>query len=707
MDLPNNTEANAAAARFAYIPGLDGMRAVWVILGPLLYHARPDFIPGGILALDLFFVLSSYLITSIALNEWDRTQRIDLVGYAGRRARRLLPALLLCLGALTTYLVVWGDGDQYARWTGAIVSTLTYSANWYEIFSGVSYFEQYANPSPLVHVWSFAIEEQFYLFAPFFLLAGLRFGKRHALRVLAISSAVLAIASAVWMSVLYDGDNLSRVYYGTDTRAQALFVGIFLAVVMRAHGPVRTRTGRRLLIGGAYAASIFYGFAVFTISEKSAWMFERGGFLLMAVAAGVIVIGVTQPSRGPLHRFYEAAPIRYLGRISYGLYLYHLPIYLIVITPERLASSVWWVVAALALTLASAALSYALFEKPVMQRRFPVVTRRGAPVRLRPWPAAFASSVAVMLILVGLLAVNANKPPEQRQVLVAASVGDAPDDVVDAAGGDAGEGTSGASDGTTAAPGDGSAVPAPSLQPAETTRLLRVLVVGDSVSYQIGDALIQWSEQNPGRVSVLNHAHIGCIVARYGEKRPPAADGTPGPVGDVCSNWNVPVSVERIGDPQVVSWPTAVQAFRPDVVIANITPWDVTDRKVPSLGDDWTHIGKPDFDAYAGAEYREASQVLTARGAELIWLKGPALNRPFAPENDPARIARLNEIVGAATEDLPRVRLADFPAFIGPVGSDRETALRRDGVHLSDQGMAAVAEWITGDLLTADPARAG
>jgi peptidoglycan/LPS O-acetylase OafA/YrhL len=696
MNLPSRTESDAVAApRFAYIPGLDGMRAVWVILGPLLYHARPDFIPGGILALDLFFVLSSYLITSIALNEWDRTQRIDLVAYAGRRARRLLPALLLCLGALTVYLLVWGDGDQYARWTGAIVSTLTYSANWYEIFSGVSYFEQYANPSPLVHVWSFAIEEQFYLFAPFFLLAGLRYGKRHALRVLGISSAVLAVASAVWMSVLYDGDNLSRVYYGTDTRAQALFVGIFLAVVMRAHGPVRTRVGRNVLIGGAYVASVFYGFAVFTISERSAWMFERGGFLLMAVAAGVIVIGVTQPSRGPLHRFYEAAPIRYLGRISYGLYLFHLPIYLLVITPERLASSVWWVVAALALTLASAALSYTLFEKPVMERRFPIVSRRGEPVRLRPWPAAFASSLAVMLILVGLLAVNANKPPEERQVLVAAPTAEPSAD-----------GASGTTDGPIAAPSDVGEVVAPLVEQEDAERTLRVLVVGDSVSYQIGNALIDWSEQNAGRVSVLNHAHIGCIVARYGEKRTPAADGAPGPVGDICSNWNVPVSVDRIGDPEVVSWPTAVQAFRPDVVIASITPWDVTDRKVPSLGDEWTHIGQADFDEYAHDEYRLASEVLTSRGAELIWLAGPALNRELAAENDPARIERLNQIVATATQDLPRVRIADFPSFIGPVGSERETSMRRDGVHLSDEGMRAVAEWITGELLAEGLTRA-
>jgi hypothetical protein len=227
-----------------------------------------------------------------------------------------------------------------------------------------------------------------------------------------------------------------------------------------------------------------------------------------------------------------------------------------------------------------------------------------------------------------------------------------------------------------------------------------VLVVGDSVSDQIGDALLAWSEENPGRIVVFKNSHIGCVVARYGEKRPPAADGEPGPVGDVCSNWDVPVPVEQLGVTDVVSWPTAVEAFRPDVVIANITPWDVTDRKVPQLGDQWTHVGNADFDAYAAGEYRHASEVLTSTGAELVWLEGAHLNRALQPQNDPARIDRLNEIVLEATADLPNVRFADYPGFIGEVGSDREVSLRRDGVHLSGDGMREVAVWLTGQVLT-------
>jgi peptidoglycan/LPS O-acetylase OafA/YrhL len=652
----------APQSRFGYIPGLDGMRGLWVVLGPLLYHARPDGIPGGILALDLFFVLSSYLITAIALNEWDRTGRIDLLAYAGRRARRLAPALLLCLAALTAYLVVAGEPDQYARWTGAIVATLTYSANWYEAFSGISYFEQYANPSPLVHVWSFAVEEQFYLFAPFFLIACLKLFKRHAGVVICVLSVVGAVASAMWMARLYTGGDPSRVYYGTDTRAMALFVGILLAAGTRWYGPPRTRTGRNLIVAGAYGASAFYAFAVLTISEKSEWMFERGGFLLMAVAAALIVLGVTQPSRGPLHRFYESGPVRWTGRISYGLYLYHWPIYLLVITPERLADSLGWVAAGLALTFAAAAVSHHFVELPVVHRRFPIVRRP-----LQPWPAAFASVVAVVAILGGLLAVNANQPEVVRQVLVAP----------------AGESLPRPNGGTTVIGGSGE---------------LRVMLIGDSVSWQIGEALQAWAQRNPGRLVVFNHAHLGCIVARYGEKRVP--EGDVGPVGDVCSAWNDPVPVERLdGSPRVISWPTAVQAFRPDVVIGHITPWDVTDRRVPQLGDHWTHIGQPDFDEYARAEYRLATEVLTATGSRMVWLLGAHLNRAPTPQNDPARVDRLNDLVAEAVADLPRAGFADFPAFIGAVGSARERAIRHDGVHLSKQGLDEVDDWVVREIL--------
>ena len=646
--------------RFAYIPGLDGMRGFWVVLGPIIFHARPDFLPGGILAIDLFFVLSSYLITSIALNEWDKTGRIDLVAYAGRRARRLLPALLLCIGALTMYLAFFADPGLIARWTGSLVATLAYSANWFEIFSGVSYFQQFENPSPLYHAWSFAIEEQFYVFAPFFFLFCLKFFRAHAVRMLVALSALFALASAVIMSVLYTGGDPSRVYYGTDTRAQALFVGILLAGIVHRYGPPRTPRGRNLLVAGGYVSAIAFGVAVFTISEKTGWMFDYGGFLVVAFVAGAMVLALSQPAKGPLHWFFGWAPVRWLGKVSYGLYLFHWPIYLVVIKPDRIKTNGGFALGLL-LTVAAAGASYHLIEKPIQQRRMPFLGRR-----VQPWPAAFGASVVVIAILAGLLAVNATKPAEVRQVLIAAAGSTQP-------GG---------------APGAGGALGA--------AGELRVLVVGDSVSVQVGEALIAWAQKHPGKIVVYNKAHLGCIVARYGDKRVPGGDE--GPVGDLCSAWNEPVLPEKLSDPDVISWVTTVTTFRPDVVIGHITPWDVTDRRVPSLGPDWTHVGNADFDDYATREYRLATQVLTATGAHMIWLNGAHLNREITPQNDPARIDRLNEIAAAATTGL-RVRFADYPGFVGPIGSTRETQIRRDGVHLSDRGRVEVAEWLAGEIL--------
>ena len=724
------TAPAATRPRFAYIPALDGIRGIWVVIGPLMYHARPDVIPGGILGIDLFFVLSSYLITSIALNEWEKRGSIDLVAYAGRRVRRLLPALLLALSLLTLYLVLYGEPGQTPRWTGAIVSTLTYSANWYEIASGASYFQQF-ELSPLRHVWSFAIEEQFYVFAPLFLIAFLRWFKTRALTALLIATTAGAVLSAWWMGHLYDGGgDPSRVYYGTDTRAHSLLVGMAVAVAVRRWGPVRAEWLRRLLIASAYAATVFFAIAIFEITERTAWMFEHGGFLMVAVISALMVLGTAEPSSGSWHRFaasYEDTttgrlaigaayaalltvgwaaiaigrglpafdhwpylaggaaaafaygssrptvgplhwllehPIsRWVGKISYGLYLYHWPIYLLV-TPERAARLVpgvdvvtdrnWLLVIHLALTFAMATVSYYLVEQPVVERRLPVIDR---PLNLSN--GVFAGATAIIAILGGLLFVNSDQPEAAADTASACAA---------------------------------TAIPPPGSGPE-----IRVLVIGDSVSVQIAESLCRWSAENPGRMVVWNEAHLGCVVGRYGEKRIP--EGDEGPVGDQCSGWNDPATFAEWVDPEVISWPASVQYFEPDIVLGHITPWDVTDRLVPTLGDEWTWLGQPDYDEYIASEYRLASEVLTSGGAQLYWLRGAHLNREIRPQNSPERIDLLNDLVAEATADLPLVDFIDYPSFVGDVGTARELSIRHDGVHLSPEGLAEIPGWLTAQIL--------
>jgi len=670
--------------KFRYIPTFDGMRGFWVLMGPLLYHARPqsiqggpDIVPGGILSLDLFFVLSSYLIVSIALREWDGTGQIDLVAYAGRRVRRLFPALFLALGFLSIYLAAVDDPEIIDRWTGAIVSALTYSANWHEIAADVSYFEAFGAPSPLKHVWSFAIEEQFYLFAPLFLIAGLRWGGRRGREILLAISVVGALASAWWMARVHvEGEDPSRAYYGTDTRAQALFVGIAIALAVHLYGAPRSVWGTRIAAFIAYPATAWHLWAVLTISERDVWLFEDGGFLLVAVVAGLAMFGLSQDAPwSPLHRLFASPPFRYSGKISYGLYLYHWPIYLL-LTPARAGSlfgvdniTGWPLLGIhLTLTVIVSALSFHFVEQPFVKRKW--------PFSLRPLvPAAgwFAGAAAIVVILGGLLVAHTRRPPQEVERVV----------FVESA------------DESGAAADDSTDPPGTDTQPTDEQGPIRILAVGDSVMDQIGVTLSDWSLENPeAGVIAFNESHIGCGTVREGDKRVP--EGLEGPVGDVCSDWAEPVDPLVVSEYDVVSWTTILEVFNPDVVITHISPWDVTDRRIEGLnGGDWTHIGEPVYDDYARSEYSEAIELLTSTGAQLFILEGAPLNRVITPQNDPERILALNvlvaELADAAGDD---VTMIDFPGWIGPIGSDQELSRRDDGVHISDAGLVEVIPWI-------------
>ncbi|MEZ5247465.1 MAG: acyltransferase family protein [Acidimicrobiales bacterium] len=681
-------DASPSRRRFRYVATFDGMRGFWVLMGPLLYHARPqsvqggpDIVPGGILSLDLFFVLSSYLIVSIALREWDGTGGIDLVAYGGRRVRRLFPALFLALGFLSIYLAIVDDPALIDRWTGAIVSALTYSANWHEIAADVSYFEQFSTPSPLKHVWSFAIEEQFYLFAPLFLIAGLRWGGRRGREILLAVSVAGALASAWWMARVHvEGQDPSRAYYGTDTRAQALFVGIAIALAVHLYGAPRSVWGTRIAALIAYPATAWHLWAVLNISERDVWLFEDGGFLLVAVVAGLAMFGLSQDAPwSPLHRLFASPPFRYSGKISYGLYLYHWPIYLL-LTPSRAGAlfgvdniTGWPLLGIhLTLTVIVSVLSFHFVEQPFVKRQWPLSGRS-----LTPAMGWLAGAAAIIVILGGLLVAHTRRPPQEVERVVFVEAAD-------------GLGA------TPAEPQNDDVDPAAPVE-AET---VRILTVGDSVMDQIGVTLTDWAIENPEEgIVAYNEAHIGCGTVRGGDKRVP--EGLEGPVGELCSAWAVPVDPDVVTEYNVVSWSTILEVFKPDVVVTHISPWDVTDRRVPGVNDgEWTHVGEPVFDAYVRSEYGEAIDLLTSTGATLYFLEGAPLNREITPQNDPARISLLNEMVAElAAEAGDDVVMLDYPGWVGPVGSDQELSRRDDGVHLSDSGLVEIIPWLLDQII--------
>ena len=247
-----------------YWPALDGWRGltIWFAIS---VHAG-YFTAGGVLSLDTFFVLSGFLITGILLREWLRgdeqgSGRIDLPSFWARRARRLLPGLFVVLGAVLVYAAFLAPSLGLDRVRGDVFGSLFYVANWHFIASGQSYFSSFTSPSPVLHLWSLAVEEQFYLFWPPIVLGVLwlarrRFRAEGAVIAVGIVAVLGAIASAVAMASLYvPGGDPSRVYYGTDTRAQAMLMGAALAVIVTLHGPLRSRISRAVLSVAATLAS--------------------------------------------------------------------------------------------------------------------------------------------------------------------------------------------------------------------------------------------------------------------------------------------------------------------------------------------------------------------------------------------------------------------------------------------------------------------
>ena len=658
-------EAATRPNRLRHMPALDGMRGLFVIMGPLAYHFAPYWIPGGILGIDLFFVLSSFLIFSIALHEWDRTGRFDIGSYASRRVRRLLPAMAVTLvfTAFVTAFVL--DPARIPKWTGGITASIGYVANWKEIFAGTNYFDasQYSNPQPFRHVWSFAIEEQFYLFVPFFLILCMRWLNK---RVMLAICVVGALASAVWMSVVFDPANpqtIPRAYYGTDTRAFALLLGIVMAIVCHWYGDPRTKLGHwATQLMGLLATAVFV-YLMFTTSEKTGWMFQYGGFFLVAVLSVLMTRAVSMPT-GWLHWIYENRFFRWAGRLGFGLYLYHW-IVLIFVDRDKAADQPGFnnprdMILGFAITFLVAWLSYKYIERPFIKGRWP------------GWQLTAGLGTAVVLTLALLLYANTVRAPQASAAL----------------GNLAGPGNQ-----TGIFMGNGSQCVAP---PGSDP--VRVLVVGDSVMVQMAQALKDWCAANPGQILVFSEAHIGCGTTRGGEKR---YEEGPGSMGDICATWADPVDPTVMANPEVISWVTAVDTYKPDVVFSYGSTWDTIDRQVPDAGiDDWMKPGDGPYDDYISSEYGEAVKILTSRGTSLAWMISPHINRD-SPFNAPARTDCLNSLVQPIVEATPRHDIIDYPGYLGPVGGTQDKATRDDGVHVKAESLSSVAGWLAPQLIDA------
>jgi len=370
--------ATKTGPHLAYRPGLDGLRALAVI-GVFLYHARPHadgngWLPGGFLGVDLFFVLSGYLITSLLLVEWDARNRIDLRRFWARRARRLFPALVVVVLA-TLILDAIFQRSSLAKTRGDAVSSLLYYTNWHLILANHSYFVRMSNPSLLQHLWSLAVEEQFYVIWPLLLVPGLvLLGRKRLPYVIAAGFAGSAALS--WL--LYKQADPSRVWYGTDTRAFLLLMGILLALVWPAIERLRRAVPLLELFGIAALVTTVLLFRQMQDFSPTLW---HGGDVAAAFCFAVLIAAVAHPATG-IGEALGVAPLRWLGERSYGIYLWHLPIVLLL----RPGVDISWtgpgvVVLQAVIVVTAAALSFRYVEQPIRTGALQQRLARHAPRR--------------------------------------------------------------------------------------------------------------------------------------------------------------------------------------------------------------------------------------------------------------------------------------------------------------------------------------
>ncbi len=350
------------------MPGLDGLRAV-AVLAVIAYHLGLRWAPGGLLGVGVFFTLSGYLITDLLLAQWARG-RLQLGDFWLRRARRLLPALFLMLVVVTVWVSI-ADGSQMPIVRGQVGAATVYVSNWWQIFQHVSYFSRFGPPSPLNHLWSLAVEEQFYLFWPWILLLGVtcvRERKRpiHIRPRLAGVTLVLALASAIEMAVLYHPSfDASRVYDGTDTRAFGLLIGAALAMVW----PSRSLTdhvnarARGILDGAGAAGLVAIAILIWRTNQYSSFLYH-GGIALLSIASVIAVAALAHPATRLGHAL-GWTPLRWIGVRSYGIYLWSVPIIVLTTPTPNRGTGMLRAVLQVTAIFAVSALSWRYVEEPV------------------------------------------------------------------------------------------------------------------------------------------------------------------------------------------------------------------------------------------------------------------------------------------------------------------------------------------------------
>ena len=597
--------------------------------------------------MDVFFVLSGFLITTLLLEEAASSGgRISLGAFWARRVRRLVPALVVVCVAVVMAAPWIAEARSASSVRLDAAAALSYVANWRFILTDTAYFDRTAGPSPLEHTWSLGVEEQFYVVWP--LLAVALRGAPWRLAAVALTGAVASIGA---MALVYTpGASTGRAYFGTDSRVHVVLIGCLLAVLVQAlrarstelDGPTRVAVHV-----GSLSGLVLVGGAIATAGGDTEWLY-RGGFALVALGTAFVIADAVLVRNGPLAWLLSALPLRALGWISYGAYLWHWPIYLY-LTSERTGLEGGALLGArVAATLAVSIVSALVVENPI---------RRG--VVLRSVRAAFVLP-ALALVLAGALVADSVRVDADEPETVAAA-------------------------------------PVPPPLPVAAGEAIRVLVVGDSVA----DTLALWTRNAAARegIAMTSHAVLGCGIARGGpyryfgavEQQPPECDDWPDEWARVVAETQPHVVLLVVG-----RWEVMDRTFEGAFTHIGQRAYDryltaELDRAVDVLTATGARL------ALATAPYYRRGE----RPDGGIW-----------PEDEEPRVDRFNELVRAVAADHPGiVTVVDLNAKTTSTPGRYERSvdgirLRTDGVHFTQAAGRFLAPWLLPQLraLVAVPA---
>ena len=620
-------------------PGLDGLRGLAVI-AVLGYHLGFGWLHGGFLGVSLFFTLSGFLITNLLLAEREGTGGVGLKAFWGRRARRLLPAALVGILLAVGFAALAADADQLRRLPGDVLGAGFYVANWRFVFGHTAYQAGYQSPSPLLHYWSLAIEEQLYLFLPLLVVVVFRFGRGRSRQCLAAAVAGLMVASAVAMMALGRSADPNRVYFGTDTRMFELLAGALLALAIGLPTPTalgrHLRPNRRFVFAGVVVAAITVALWA-TTAQADRWLYRGGLWGVAALSCGLIMAAL-EP--GPISAALSWRPLTVVGLVSYGVYVYHWPIFLFLDGQRTGLHGAALVVVRLAVTGAAAWASYRWLEIPIRQRRWHL-PRPAVPLV----PALPLTALAAAVLVAGLAPARAIAGVQAHRIVLSPSLV-----------------ASAATSPAAASPRPTTVAPVPPLS--------RVLFVGDSLVQQAYATFAARLEQRGIQARTIG-GFGQSLMTKHGI-------------------WLTEIQ-------------QAVAGFNPDVVVLEsccgnfntAPPWVGTDgRPLPP--------DTPEFYSKWRALATSATELAASRGATILWVMGPPThtNGWYGPIE--GRIPPVNDIYqsivscasGAGVVDWRVISASDGSYAAALPNSAGETVQVRtsDGFHFTPAGIDLQAD---------------